>query len=143
YTHNLQFLAASAAMEGRSAVSRDAAKRTTELAVAAAKEMPMAEFVVPFEMYYALRFAKWDDVLAMPAPDAALPTAVAIWHFGRGVAFAAQKKLDPAASERKSFYEAWTKVPQDAMMNLNTSKDLLAVAEAMLDAELAEANDVR
>lgn len=139
YTHNLQFLAASAAMEGRSAVSRDAAKKTTEAAVRVAKEMPMAEFVVPWEMYFALRFEKWDDVLAIPAPDAALPTAVALWHFGRGVAFAAQKKVDAAAAEKNAFDEAVSKVPQDAMMNLNTSKDLLAVAAAMLDAKLADA----
>jgi tetratricopeptide (TPR) repeat protein len=139
YTHNLQFLAASAAMEGRSAVSRDAAKKTTEIAVPIAKEMPMAEFVVPFEMYFALRFEKWADVLAMPQPDAALPTAVALWHFGRGVALAATKKVDEASAERKAFDEAVSKVPPDAMMNLNTSKDLLAVAAAMFDARLADA----
>ena len=92
YTHNLQFLAASAAMEGRSADSRDAAKKTTALAIPIAKEMPMAEFVVPFEMYYALRFEKWDDVLALPEPDAGLPTTVALWHFGRAVALAGEEK---------------------------------------------------
>jgi tetratricopeptide (TPR) repeat protein len=139
YTHNLQFLAASAAMEGRSADSRDAAKKTTALATPIAKEMPMAEFVVPFEMYFALRFEKWDDVLALPEPDAGLPTAVALWHFGRSVALAAKKDRDAAVAERKLFDAAVSKIPQDAMMNLNTSKDLVAVAAAMLDAELAEA----
>ena len=139
YAHNLQFLAASGAMEGRSAVSRDAAKKTTAIAVPLAKDMPMAEFVIPFEMYFALRFEKWDDVLAMPQPDAALPTAVALWHFGRGVALAAQKKLDAATVEKKAFEEAMTKVPPDAMMNLNTSADLLVVAAAMLEAKLADA----
>ncbi len=139
YTHNLQFLASSAAMEGRSAASRDAAQRTTDLAVPAAKEMPMAEFAVPFAMYYALRFEKWDDVLAMPRPDDALPTAVALWHFGRGVALAAQEKIDAAVSEKTAFDEAKAKVPPEAMMNLNTSKDLLAVAALSLDARLAEA----
>jgi tetratricopeptide (TPR) repeat protein len=139
YTHNLQFLAASAAMEGRSADSRDAAKKTTALATPLAKEMPMAEFVVPFEMYFALRFEKWDDVLALPEPDAGLATTVALWHFGRAVALAAKKNLEDAAAEQKLFDAAVSKIPQDAMMNLNASKDLVAVAAAMLDAELAEA----
>jgi tetratricopeptide (TPR) repeat protein len=143
HTHNLQFLAASAAMEGRSAVSREAAKKVTELAVPMAKEMPMAEFVVPFEMYYALRFEKWDDVLALPQPDAALPTAVALWHFGRGVAFAAKKNLEAANTEKMAFDEAVSKVPEGAMMNLNTSADLLAVARYVLDARLADANGDR
>jgi tetratricopeptide (TPR) repeat protein len=139
YTHNLQFLAASAAMEGRSAVSRDAAKKTTEIAVPIAKEMPMAEFVVPWQMYFDLRFQKWDEALALPQPDGGLLTALALWHFGRGVAFAAQKKVDDAVTEQKAFSEAASKVPPDAMMNLNTSKDLLEVAAAVLDARLASA----
>ena len=139
YTHNLQFLAASAAMEGRSAVSREAAKKTTEIAVPIAKEMPMAEFVVPFEMYFDLRFGKWDDVLALPPPDVALPTAAALGHFGRAVAFAAKKNLDAAQAEQKAFAETAAKVPPDAMMNLNMSTDLLAVASATLDAKLAAA----
>ncbi len=143
YTHNLQFLAASAAMEGRSAVSRDAARKTTELALSVAKDMPMAEFMVPFAMYYALRFERWDDVLAMPQPDAALPTAAALWRFGRGVALAAQGKVEAAMAERKTLDEAVSEVSPDAMMNLNASKDLFAVAAASLDAELAEARGDR
>jgi tetratricopeptide (TPR) repeat protein len=138
YTHDLQFLAASAAMEGRSAVSLDAAKKTTEIGLRLAKDMPMAECIVPFWMYYSLRFEKWDDVLAMPEPDASLPTAVALWHFGRGVAFAAMKEFDQAHAEKKAFQAAVAKVPTDAMMNVNTSKDILNVAAAMLDAKLAE-----
>ena len=139
YTHNLQFLAASAAMEGRSAASIDAARKTTELATAAAKEMPMAEFLVPFEMYALLRFEKWDDVLALPKPDAALPTAVALWRFGRATALTSKKMLDEAQSEKTAFEEAAAQVPPDAMMNLNTSKDVLAVAAASLEGRLAEA----
>jgi tetratricopeptide (TPR) repeat protein len=141
YTHNLQFLAASAAMEGRSAVSLDAAKKTTEIALSVVKDMPMAEFVVPYAMFFSLRFQKWDDVLAMPQPDASLPTAVALWHFGRGVAFSGKKNLDDAKAEKKAFDEAAAKVPADATMGLNTSKDLLAVASAMLDAALLEVNN--
>ena len=140
YTHNLQFLAASAAMEGRSAVSYDAAKKTTEIVVPLVKDMPMGEFLVPFAMYYALRFGKYDDVLAMPQPDSSLPTAVALWHFGRGVAFAAQKNLELANAEKIAFDQAVSKVPPDAMMNLNTSKGLLAVAAAVLEARLFAAD---
>jgi tetratricopeptide (TPR) repeat protein len=139
YTHNLQFLAASAAMEGRSAVSLDAAKKTTELALPVVKEMPMAEFVVPFAMYYALRFEKWDEVLAMPKPDDSMPTTVALWHYGRAVAFLAKKKIEEADAEKAAFDRASAKVPPDAMMNLNTSKALLNVAARSLDARMAEA----
>jgi tetratricopeptide (TPR) repeat protein len=90
-------------------------------------------------MYYELRFQKWEEVLALPAPDESLPTAYALWHFGRGVAFAAQKDVDKAMAEKAKFDEAAAKVPPDAMMNLNSSKDLLGVASAMLDAKIADA----
>jgi tetratricopeptide (TPR) repeat protein len=136
YTHNLQFLAASAAMEGRSAVSRDAAKKTTAIVTPLAKDMPMAEFLVPFEMYYDLRFEKWDDVLALPAPDPSLPTATALWHFGRSMAFAYKQKLDDAGAEQKLFTETAAKIPPDAMMNLNSSKDLIEVAATTLEAKI-------
>jgi tetratricopeptide (TPR) repeat protein len=138
YTHNLQFLAASAAMEGRSAVSRDAAKKTTAIVAPLVKDMPMGEFLIPFEMYFELRFQKWQEVLALPAPDESLPTAYALWHFGRGVAFAAQKELEKAEAEKAKFDEAAAKVPKDAMMNLNSSKDLLSVASATLNAKMAD-----
>jgi len=90
--------------------------------------------------YYALaRFGKWDEVLALPKPDGALPTAAALWHFGRAVAFAEKHDLDAATAEKTAFAEAAAKVPPDAMMNLNSSRDLLSVAAAMVDAKLAAA----
>jgi len=139
YTHNLQFLAAAAAMEGRSMVSLEAARKTTEIALKVAKDMPMAEFVVPWSIYYSLRFGKLDDVLALPAPDPALPTATALWRFGRAYALAAVGKMDEAAAENAAFEAARAAVPADAMMNLSPSSSLLAVAAAMIQAKTAEA----
>ena len=138
YTHNLQFLAAAAAMEGRSTVSLDAARKTTEVAVGMAKDLPMAEFVVPWSVYFSLRFQRWDDVLAIPEPDATLPTARALWRFARAYALASQGKTDAAEAERKAFETARAAVPADAMMNFSPSSDLLAVAAAMIDGKLAE-----
>ena len=138
YTHNLQFLASAAAMEGRSKVCLEAARKTTEIAVAVAKDMPMAEFVVPWSLYYSLRFGKWEDVLALPAPPAGLPTATALWHFGRAFALAASGKPNQAAAEAKAFETARAAVPADAMMSLSPSASLLAVAAAMIQAKLAE-----
>src|SRR5207342_3518726 len=93
----------------------------------------------PFAMYYALRFEKWDEVLAMPKPDDSMPTTVALWHYGRAVAFLAKKKIEEADAEKTAFDEASAKVPADAMMNLNTSKALLNVAARSLEARMAEA----
>jgi tetratricopeptide (TPR) repeat protein len=68
-----------------------------------------------------------------------MPTTEALWHFGRAVALISKQMIAEAELEKKAFEEAKAKVPPDAMMNLNSSKDLLAVATASLDARLLEA----
>ena len=42
------------------------------------------------KMYVLLRFARWDDVLALPPQDAKLPLLNMLSHFGRAVANAAR-----------------------------------------------------
>ena len=138
YTHNLHFLAVSAGMEGNAARSLDAARRTDDLVAPIAKDMPMAEFVVPITLYMQLRFGRWEDVLREPEPPAALLTATALWRFARAYALGQLGRDDEAKAERKAFDAASAAVPEDAMMNLNTSRSLLNVAAAMLDAASAE-----
>jgi tetratricopeptide (TPR) repeat protein len=137
YTHNLQFLAVAAGMEGNAKVSLDAAVRAGAFVAPIVKDMPMAEFVVPFPIYMQLRFDRFDAVLAEPAPPKDLPTATALWHWARAYALTAQSKLEDAVIEKAAFEAARGAVPADAMMNLNTSKSLLDVAAATLDAKAA------
>ena len=137
YTHNLQFLAVSAGMEGSSKTSLDAARRMGELVAPLVKDMPMAEFVVPLPTFMKLRFAQYEQVLAESAPDASLPSATAFWHFARGYAAAALGKTEILAQEKAAFDTARAAVPADAMMNFNSSKTLLDMAAAALEAKAA------
>ena len=145
YTHNLQFLAASAAMEGRSAVSPDAARKTTELAPPVMKEMPMAEFVVPFAMYYALRFEKVGRrPRACPSPTNRLPTTVALWHFGRAVSFLGKSRSRKPTPRRRPLRRSSAQgsarrddEPEHQQGPCSTSR------RASLDARLAEAQGGR
>jgi hypothetical protein len=50
-------------------------------------------------MYTLVRFGMWNDVLAEPAPPDGVPFATAMWHYGRGVAFAQTGQLEQAAAE--------------------------------------------
>jgi tetratricopeptide (TPR) repeat protein len=137
YTHNLHFLAVSAGMEGSAKVALDAARRVGVLVAPIAKDMPMAEFVVPTQTYMQLRFMRWDAVLSSPAPPKELPTATALWHWARAYALVAQRNEDEAKKEKGAFETARAAVPADAMMNLNTSASLLDTAAAALDAKIA------
>lgn len=139
YAHNYHFLSAAAAMAGQHHEAREAARRVVEIAAPLVKEMPMAEFMVPTPLYVALRFQRWDEVLAVPEPEAPLVTTRALRHQARGIARAARHDLAGAEEERQAFAALRAKVPEDALFNLTPSRQILAVAALVLDAKIASA----
>jgi hypothetical protein len=76
-----------------------------------------------------------------PSPAGADPklycTTAATIHYGRGVAHAAKGQLPQAHAEREAFIEAYDRIPESRYLFNNTSRDILAVAGAMLDGEIA------
>src|SRR4029078_4206524 len=83
------------------------------------------------------RFSRWDDVLREPAPDPGLRYTTGIWHYARGLAFAAKGKLDSAAVARDSLAAIAQAMPPEAMANLNSMRTLLQIGERHLAGELA------
>ena len=102
YGHNIHFLWTSSEMEGRYKAAIDAARRLVRTidvnGLAAA--MPLAELYGFAPVTTLLRFGKWDEVLAEPAPPAALKLDTAMWLYARGFAQVARKDLKAAASTR-------------------------------------------
>lgn len=101
YPHNIHFLWSASTMEGRSKVAIDAARKV-------AAKMPqdfLKEYVAGQDFmatpYFALvRFGKWDEMLTEGAPPKDLAFMNAMWHYGRGIAFAAEKQFERAEAER-------------------------------------------
>jgi tetratricopeptide (TPR) repeat protein len=58
-------------------------------------------------------------------------------HYGRGVAHAAKGQLPQAHAEREAFAAAYDRIPESRYLFNNTARDILAVAAAMLDGEIA------
>jgi tetratricopeptide (TPR) repeat protein len=141
YNHNLHFLAIAAAMAGQSAVAREPAARVAQAAAPLVKEMPMAEFLVPTPYYVAARFQRWDEALAFPEPQPAadLTATRALRHWVRGVALAARGDVAGAEGERRSFQALREKVPADAAFNINATRGVLDVADAVLEGRIASA----
>ena len=142
--HNLHFIVYSAMFEGNSAVARDAAD---ELAAQLTPELlaisspPMADWLeafVPLRIHVLIRFGRWDELIAtaVPADPRLYCTTTATIHYGRGVAYAATGRLDEAAAERAAFAAAYAEIPDTRYLFNNTSRDILAIAEAMLDGEI-------
>ena len=137
YPHNVHFLWAAAAMEGRSQVAIDAATRTSKLIPdMMVKEMPMVEAFVPTRLFALVRFKKWDEILAEPAPNAEFRYATGMWHYARGMAFAAKGEIDKAKQEHQRLVEIAQATPQDQMAMQHKAADLLNIAVNHLDATL-------
>ncbi len=142
--HNLHFVVYSAMFQGQSQVALAAAD---ELAGQLTPELlsvpspPMADWLeafVPLRIHVLIRFGRWDDLIAEPLPaDVNLYcTTSATIHYGRGVAHAAKGQLAQAHAERDAFTEAYSRIPDSRYLFNNTSRDILAVAGAMLDGEI-------
>jgi hypothetical protein len=143
--HDLHFVVYSAMFEGKSEVALAAAgelaaQLTPDLL--AIESPPMADWLeafVPLRVHVLVRFGCWDDLIDHPLPedvDLYCTTAATI-HYGRGVAHATKGQLPQANAEREAFAAAFARIPDSRYLFNNTSRDILAVAEAMLDGEIA------
>ncbi|MBI3408571.1 MAG: hypothetical protein HY040_09475 [Planctomycetes bacterium] len=141
YSHNLQFLAVAHAMQGRYADAKKAANHLLEHIGPHAKEMPMVEFALPTAILIDVRFRRWDDVLAAPAPDSSLTIARALRHFARGLALNAQGKSKEAQEELTAFQALHKPMPDDLMFGgHNAAKKVLSIPSNILAGTLAAAN---
>ncbi|HEY5855598.1 MAG TPA: tetratricopeptide repeat protein [Aldersonia sp.] len=143
--HDLHFVVYSAMFQGRCAVALEAAD---ELAAQLTPELlsiespPMADWLealVPLRSHVLIRFGRWEDLVAQPVPaDTALYcTTAATVHYGRAVACASLGRLAEAHAQREQFAAAYTQIPESRYVFNNTARDILAVAAAMLDGEIA------
>jgi len=90
-------------------------------------------------LFTKVRFQLWGDVLAEPFPPADLPYMVATWHAARGLAHAAEGRLDEAEKERA----AVAALKDDAALktlgvsSVNVAASVVAIAHEVLAGELA------
>jgi hypothetical protein len=86
-----------------------------------------------------MRFHRWDEILKMPQPDAAMPAASMFWHFARGMALAGTGKTGDAEAEYKIVSDAQAATPADAIFQMpinNKTKDILEIAKDVLGAKI-------
>jgi tetratricopeptide (TPR) repeat protein len=142
YSHNLHFIAACSSMNGNYAEARKAAEMLATHVGPMVKDIPPLEGFMTVPMAVEVRFQKWDQILAMPQPPAALQTTTVFWHFARGMALAAKGKVADAEAEHRIVSAAADKTPPDqvfAMPVNNKAKDVLNIATNVLGAKIAQA----
>lgn len=100
-SHHRHFLWATASMEGRGAVALEAA--TALAAEVAADGTPFGragnEYFAALPLFALVRFARWDEILAAPAPKGASAYPRGVWHYARGIALARTGRANDAQAE--------------------------------------------
>jgi tetratricopeptide (TPR) repeat protein len=141
YPHNIHFVWMGASMSGQGALAVASARKLAAAVPheALASSPPLQSFlIVP---YYALvRFGRWDEILAEPAPVHDTIFTRGAWHFARGMAFSAKGQGDEAAAElaalrRIAGAPALPALP--ASSSLNTPDMILRIAPEVLEGEIA------
>jgi tetratricopeptide (TPR) repeat protein len=143
--HNHHFLWWASSMEGASAQALAAAEETRKRAnYPDLVKQPGFEFLQDFwatPIKAQVQFGRWDALLASPRPSDDLPYAVALWHFGQGMASVrkghfggAQDHLEAlAAAAADPRFEKFFVGPQHPLSRT------LKISERVLAGELAAA----
>jgi hypothetical protein len=140
WTHNMHFISYARAQEGRYEEARQAALDMVSNVSAGVSQMQPLEGFLLYPLMVDLRFHRWDSILASPEPSKANAFTHAFWRYARAMAFASQGKAREGVAEQKRFERERAAVPAEAMYLLNNkASDVLALAAATLDAELAAA----
>jgi tetratricopeptide (TPR) repeat protein len=140
YNHNVHFESYAASMAGQFARARRAADKLTANVTPYIAEMPMIEAFVPQQYYVLLRFAKWDELLAVGAPAPSLQLTTVIWHYARASAYVAKNDPSGARREQQAFLTGAMAVPPETPVGtLNTAGQFFAVARPLLEGRIAAA----
>ena len=138
YPHNIHFLWASATMQGQSELSLKSARRVVEnVRIEQVEQFPTIQFFRTVPMLSLVRFARWEQILTEPEPHEPFAFARAIWHYGRGVAYAAMADEASALNELVAIERLEPEVDEIFMGNVYPAKSLLAIAKSLLRGEIA------
>ena len=137
YNHNVDFLGAARAMQGRYEDARKAAEEVAANLAPMAHDMQMAEFGLERPLLLRVRFRRWKEALAVPQPKWGGAMTRAVWWFTRAVALSATGRRSAASKEASAFSAERKKVPADALFGLNPASAVLEVAAHVMEATAA------
>ena len=138
YSHNVHFLWYTTSMEGRSADSIRAGRKSA--AVLTEKDVhavPSLQWLKAVPIFALARFGHWDELLREPRPADGALYERAMWHYGRGLAFVRKRQLDDAARELEQLKQIDANPDAKALDMPNfPGAQLIRIAHALLAAEV-------
>ncbi|MDH3625402.1 MAG: tetratricopeptide repeat protein [Myxococcales bacterium] len=142
HPHNYHFLSRTASLEGRSAKALEAANRMKAHVPTDQMRQPglttlQHYWVTP--LYVMAQFGMWDRILSYPKPDDDLVYPIGVWHYARGLAFAADDLLAEAKAELTELRKivADDRLEGVTVWDINSAQSLMRIAERVLAGEIA------
>lgn len=103
YPHNIHFLWQTSSIEGRGTLALAAARKlAAKVSPEQVQKFPFTEMFLPMPLFTLVQFSQWDEILTEPQPANNLQYTQAMWHYARGIAFAAKNQLENAIDEEVS-----------------------------------------
>lgn len=140
YPHNVHFLYASAAFEGRSEVSIGAARKlSANMTPEMVSAVPIAEEFVPMTLFALARFERWSELEKIAAPDESLRYVTGVWHYAQGMAHAGRGRTSAARGELSVLRSiaAEPGLQEFYFASGSTPAQLLGIASNVLEARIA------
>jgi tetratricopeptide (TPR) repeat protein len=142
WTHNIHFISYARAQQGRYDEARKAADEMVRNVGDADIEMKM-QMLEGFHLYplmVELRFHRWDAILQTPADKPERKVLGAFREYARAMALAGKGKTKEASEAREQFEKLRKAIPAELLFLINNkASDVLALAAATLDAQIASA----
>ncbi len=143
--HNHHFLIYGAMFLGQYSVAMAAAEELIDqipedfLRIESPPYADAAEAFVAMKQHVLIRFGKWQEIIDQELPDdrELYLATTAIMLYAKTVANAALGNIAEAEASREAFLAAKAEVPDSRRVHNNTVVDLLEVATAMADGEVA------
>jgi tetratricopeptide (TPR) repeat protein len=138
--HNLHFLWSAYLLSGQREKALTAARTLAErVKLEEARTTASLEVFLPPAILTLARFGEWDAVIAEAAPPVELRYATGLWHYARGLAFAAKKDSLSAEGELTRVRALSTELKDDMIIVLNPAPALLKLAAEVLAGRIAAA----
>ena len=140
YPHNIHFIWMGATASGQSRLALEAARKAAAAIPAEALgEVPILQgfLVVPY--WAMVRFGRWDEILAEPAPAHRTPFTEGAWRYARGMALAAKGRLEEAEQEVASLRAIVADPALDGQVTFssNSGRAILRIAPEVVAGEIA------
>ena len=138
YPHNLHFLWASLAMEGRRLDALKAARDVTNrVSEEEARKDAWKELFLPTPIWSMIRFGQWDHMLREAAPPKSFRLYQGVWRLGRGLALAGTGRLPGAEAELAVLTGLVKRLGRDRTSHEKVERTLLKISERVLTGEVA------